>query len=88
LLLIQQHLLVGCLNTVNALYDKTFQEHLAAKIGPNNRMVFMDAQYKKTVFINKQLGIEYRDLWLSNTKWFDSASFGLSNQTDFERLPS
>jgi hypothetical protein len=37
----------------------------------------MDAQYKKTVIINQQLGIEYQGLWLSNTKWFDAASFGI-----------
>ena len=74
--------------TPRRLHDKAFQEHLEAKIGPHNRMVFMDAQYKKTVFINKQLGIEYGDLWLSNTKWFDSASFGLSNQSDPDQLPS
>ena len=59
------------------LHDEKFQQHLAAKIGPYNRLVFMDAQQKKTI-INQQLGVEYQGLWLSNTKWFDAAHFGLA----------
>jgi hypothetical protein len=65
-------------HTPKILHDKAFQQHLAAKIGSNNRMVFMDAQQRKTIIINQQLGVEYQGLWLSNTKWFDAASFGLS----------
>lgn len=65
-------------HTPKILHNEVFQQHLAAKIGPNNRLVFMDAQQKKTIIINQQLGVEYQDLWLSNTKWFDAANFGLS----------
>ncbi|MDD1620186.1 MAG: class II glutamine amidotransferase [Methylococcaceae bacterium] len=64
--------------TPKILHNEAFQQNLAAKIGPNNRLVFMDAQQKKTIIINQQLGVEYQGLWLSNTKWFDAASFGLS----------
>ena len=64
--------------TPKILHNEVFQQHLAAKIGPNNRLVFMDAQQKKTIIINHQLGVEYQGLWLSNTKRFDAASFGLS----------
>ena len=65
-------------HTPKILHNEVFQQYIAAKIGPNNRLVFMDAQQRKTVIINQQLGIEYQGLWLSNTKWFDAASFGLS----------
>jgi hypothetical protein len=64
--------------TPNILHNEKFQQHLSSKIGPNNRLVFMDAQHRKTIIINQQLGIEYQGLWLSNTKWFDAASFELS----------
>ncbi|WP_347986116.1 class II glutamine amidotransferase [Methylomonas sp. AM2-LC] len=60
------------------LHNEKFQQHLAAKIGPNNRLVFMDVQRRKTIIINQQLGIDYQGLWLSNTKWFDAASFGIA----------
>ena len=60
------------------LHNEIFQQYIAAKIGPNNRLVFMDAQQRKTIIINQQLGVEYQDLWLSNAKWFDSARFGVS----------
>ncbi|WP_446810676.1 class II glutamine amidotransferase [Methylomonas sp. 2BW1-5-20] len=64
--------------TPQILHSESFQQYIAAKIGPNNRMVFMDALARKTVVINRQLGVEYQGLWLSNTKWFDAANFGLS----------
>ncbi|MGD0961647.1 MAG: hypothetical protein ABSB19_17695 [Methylomonas sp.] len=38
----------------------------------------MDAEQRKTVIINRQFGVDYQGLWLSNTKWFDAASFGLA----------
>lgn len=60
------------------IHHKTFQHFMVKKIGPNNRMVFMDADQQKTIIINRSLGIEYRGVWLSNTKWFDAARFGLS----------
>ncbi|MCQ8106207.1 class II glutamine amidotransferase [Methylomonas sp. SURF-2] len=60
------------------LQSPAFQQHMAAKIGPHNRMVFMDAQLRKTVIINRPLGVDYQDLWLSNTKWFDADRFGLA----------
>lgn len=61
------------------LHNKNFQSYVGEKIGANNRMVFMDAELQKTVIINESLGVEYQGAWLSNTKWFDSARFGLSN---------
>jgi predicted glutamine amidotransferase len=79
------------LQTPKILYNEKFQQHLAAKIGPNNRLVFMDAQHRKTIIINQQLGVEYQGLWLSNTKWFDAASFGLSKSellTDTSQNPN
>ena len=60
------------------LYDDAFQRKLATEIGPNNRLVFMDAKQRETIIINKQFGVEYQGLWLSNTKWFDAARFGLA----------
>ncbi|QPK64830.1 class II glutamine amidotransferase [Methylomonas sp. LL1] len=80
-------------HTPKILHSKSFQQHLAAKIGPNNRLVFMDAQQRKTIFINQELGVEYQGLWLSNTKWFDAACFGLtkpdslSNTTEILKKP-
>lgn len=62
----------------NIIHAKSFQSYFAKNIGPNNRMVFMDADRQKTVVINKSLGAEYQGAWLSNTKWFDSAKFGLT----------
>ncbi|MEQ1531885.1 MAG: class II glutamine amidotransferase [Methylococcales bacterium] len=60
------------------LLSKAFQDHITAKIGSNNRLVFMDAHHRKTIIINRELGVEYQDLWLSNTRWLDAASFGLN----------
>lgn len=60
------------------IHHKNFQQYMAKKIGPSNRMVFMDADHQKTIIINQPFGIEYRGVWLSNTKWFDAARFGLS----------
>ncbi|OAI19187.1 hypothetical protein A1507_07850 [Methylomonas koyamae] len=62
----------------NIIHAKSFQSYIAKNIGANNRMVFMDADRQKTVIINKSLGTEYQGVWLSNTKWFDSARFGLT----------
>jgi predicted glutamine amidotransferase len=60
------------------LHNKTFQDYIAHKIGSHNRMVFMDADQQKTIIINQSLGTEFQGVWLSNTKWFDAAQFGLS----------
>lgn len=65
-------------HTPKILHNEAFQNHLAAKIGPDNRLVFMDAQQRKTIIINQALGVEYQGLWLSNTRWIDAARFGLS----------
>ncbi len=70
-------------HTPNMLHYEGFQQHLAAKIGPNN----MDARQRKTVIINRQLGVDYQGLWLSNTKWFDAASFGLSTPDSLGNTP-
>ena len=40
------------------LHDKAFQQRLAAKIGANNRLVFMDAQRRKTIIINLPTSIQ------------------------------
>jgi len=66
------------------LHNKSFQSYIAQKIGSHNRMVFMDADQQKTIIINQSLGTEYQGVWLSNTKWFDAAQFGLqvANITD------
>lgn len=59
------------------IHNRIFQHDIAQQIGAHNRMIFMDADRQKTVIINQSLGVEYRGLWLSNTKWFDAARFGL-----------
>jgi predicted glutamine amidotransferase len=60
------------------IHNKTFQNYMAKKIGVNNRIVFMDADQQQTIIINKALGVEYHGVWLSNSKWFDAAKFGLA----------
>lgn len=60
------------------LHSRAFQAHLKNRIGMDNRLIFMDARQGKTVIINRELGIEYKGLWLSNTRWFDAEHFGLS----------
>jgi hypothetical protein len=72
--------------TPKILYNDMFQHYIAAKIGPNNRLVFMDAEQKKTIIINQRLGVEYNGLWLSNTKWFDAANFGLAKSDAFNNI--
>lgn len=60
------------------LHNENFQRYLSEKIGSDNRMVFMDAHRQKTIIINEPLGIEFKGVWLSNTKWFDAARFGVA----------
>lgn len=69
------------------LHNEKFQQYMSTKIGPNNRLVFMDAQHRRTIIINRDLGVEYQGLWLSNTKWFDAASFGLCKTDLSSTLP-
>lgn len=49
----------------NLLFDKFFQKMLANSIG-DSRLVFLTNQ-GKSVFINQSKGIEWNDLWCSNT---------------------
>ncbi len=62
------------------LHDQEFLGQLENWIGPDNRLVFMDAHRGKTVIVNRDKGIEFNGLWLSNTRWFDAARFGLPQQ--------
>lgn len=59
------------------IHNRDFQNYVAGKIGTHNRLVFMDADQQKAIIINKSLGVDYQDVWLSNTRWFDAARFGL-----------
>lgn len=62
------------------LHSHDFQTLLKTWIGPDNRLVFMDARRRKTVIVNREHGAEFQGLWLSNTRWFDAARFGLPQQ--------
>jgi predicted glutamine amidotransferase len=74
-------------NNPDLLYSQGFQKLLKAWIGPNNRFVFMDARRQKTVIVNREHGVEFRGLWLSNTRWFDAARFGLPRQGQVPMKP-
>jgi hypothetical protein len=66
------------------LHSPDFQALLKTWIGPDNRLVFMDARRQRTVIVNREHGVEFQGLWLSNTRWFDAGRFGLPQQ---ERVP-
>ncbi len=59
------------------LHDSFFHDLVTAWCGPHNKFVFMDANTRSTVIINRDKGVERDGLWLSNTRWFDAAKLGL-----------
>ena len=57
------------------LYDSAFERLSRAWAGAHNRFVFMDARRSTTVVVNRESGIAWGDLWLSNERWFDATRF-------------
>jgi uncharacterized protein YjhX (UPF0386 family) len=61
-----------------ALQDLGFRRLLEDWLGPDNKLVFMDARQRRTVVLNQEHGVSYDGLWLSNARWFDAYRFGLA----------
>jgi hypothetical protein len=57
------------------IYDAAFERLIRAWTGDHNRFVFMDARRGSTVVINRESGVTWSGLWLSNARWFDATRF-------------
>lgn len=53
------------------LHDPGFQRFLSEWVGPDNKLVVVDALRHKSVFVNRERGLEYQGLWLSNDRGLD-----------------
>jgi hypothetical protein len=78
--LVEDHLKPILQASPEKLYDPTFQALLAGLSGPENKFVFMDAARRQTLILNRAHGVDLDSLWLSNSRWFDAARFGLVQQ--------
>lgn len=56
----------------------SFIEHQA---GPDNRLVFLDANNQELVIVNEHLGIDVGGLWFSNLYAWDSSTAGISHRS-------
>jgi hypothetical protein len=62
-------------NRPETLYERSFESLIRTWAGTHNRFVFMDARRRRTVIINREAGVDWDDLWLSNARWFDATQF-------------
>lgn len=59
------------------IYDRAFRRILDAWLGPQNRLVFLDADEGRIELLHRADGFEWQGLWLSNTRWVDRELLGL-----------
>jgi hypothetical protein len=65
------------------LAEQSLRKALAARVGPSNKLVFIDRDGAITI-VNRSAGIEYKGLWFSNTYgWADP-----ENRTATKRRPT
>jgi len=57
------------------IYDAAFERLIRAWTGEHNRFVFMDARRGATIVVNRESGVAWSGLWLSNSRWFDTTRF-------------
>ena len=62
-------------NRPETLYERSFENLIRTWAGAHNRFAFMDARRRKTVILNREAGVPWDDLWLSNARWFDPTQF-------------
>lgn len=53
------------------LGDEAFAALLEASLGPDNKLVLLDARQRRLHVINGQHGAQFEGLWLSTTRWVD-----------------
>ena len=59
------------------IYDRAFRSILDQWLGPKNRMVILDLQEQRIEVLTPADGVEWRGLWLSNSRWLDRESLGI-----------
>jgi len=59
------------------IYDRAFRRIVDAWLGPQNRLVILDASERRIELLHRAEGHEWRGLWLSNTRWLDQRLLGL-----------
>jgi hypothetical protein len=53
------------------IYDRAFRRILDSWLGPQNRVVFLDASEQRIELLHRAEGFDWRGLWISNTRWID-----------------
>jgi hypothetical protein len=53
------------------IYDRAFRRILDSWLGPQNRVVFLDAAEQRIELLHRAEGHDWHGLWLSNTRWID-----------------
>jgi hypothetical protein len=67
------------------LTDPAFLQLLEMALQPENKVVFFDQKQRQLHWLNRQHGIEFEGLWLSNTRWIDRRILPLRTPQSQER---
>lgn len=68
------------------IYDRAFRQVLDRWLGPQNRVVFLDAARQRVELLHREIGHEWRGLWLSNTRWVDRRLLSLGGSDGVFRV--
>lgn len=75
--LVHDYLRPALSKSPDILHRRHFQRQLQQRIGPENRLVFVDGGIRRTIVINAEAGVQFKGLWISNTRYIDSRLLGL-----------
>jgi hypothetical protein len=59
------------------IYDNAFRRILNQWLGPKNRLVILDAEEQRIELLNRADGVEWKGLWLSNSRWLNREELGV-----------